>query len=289
MAQALPPPFGVPMTGPDGRVAPQWQAWALSLSAAAATENAPADAAYVVTQANAVLTNEVNLGALASGYVKLTTTLGVGTPSTVTTVPASDVSSGAALTRVNDTNVTLTLGGTPAAALLAAVSLTLGWTGLLALARGGTAADLSATGGTSQVLRQSSAGAAVTVGQLATTDISGLAFGRYTPTLTNQANLDASTAYQCQYLRIGTTVTVSGRADVDPTLTATSTQLGITLPFASDLAATEDCAGAAFASGIAGQGAAIRADTTNNMARMQWISTDVTNQAMYFTFTYTIL
>lgn len=44
----------------------------------------------------------------------------------------------AALTKADDTNVTLTLGGTPTAALLAAVSLTLGWTGTLAVARGGT-------------------------------------------------------------------------------------------------------------------------------------------------------
>lgn len=45
---------------------------------------------------------------------------------------------GSALTKTNDTNVTLTLGGTPATALLAAVSLTLGWTGQLSVARGGT-------------------------------------------------------------------------------------------------------------------------------------------------------
>lgn len=44
----------------------------------------------------------------------------------------------AALTRVNDTNVTLTLGGTPSTALLQATSLTLGWTGQLSVARGGT-------------------------------------------------------------------------------------------------------------------------------------------------------
>lgn len=43
-----------------------------------------------------------------------------------------------ALTRTDDTNVTLTLGGTPASALLAAVSLTLGWTGQLSAGRGGT-------------------------------------------------------------------------------------------------------------------------------------------------------
>lgn len=46
----------------------------------------------------------------------------------------------AALTKTDDTNVTLTLGGTPAGALVEAVSLTLGWTGQLAVPRGGSGA-----------------------------------------------------------------------------------------------------------------------------------------------------
>jgi hypothetical protein len=45
---------------------------------------------------------------------------------------------GAALTEVDDTNVTCTLGGTPANALLRSVSLTFGWTGQLSVPRGGT-------------------------------------------------------------------------------------------------------------------------------------------------------
>jgi hypothetical protein len=53
---------------------------------------------------------------------------------------ASDITSGAALTKTDDANITLTLGGTPATALLQAVSLTLGWTGTLSIARGGTGA-----------------------------------------------------------------------------------------------------------------------------------------------------
>lgn len=77
----------------------------------------------------------------------------------------------AALSKVNDTNVTLTLGGTIASALLQAVSLTLGWTGLLGLVRGGTNADLSATGGAGQYLKQASAGAAVTVGTIPAGDV----------------------------------------------------------------------------------------------------------------------
>lgn len=76
-----------------------------------------------------------------------------------------------ALTRVNDTNVTVTLGGTPATSLLAAVSLTLGWSGTLGLARGGTAADLSATGGAGKVLKQTSVGGAITVATVAASEI----------------------------------------------------------------------------------------------------------------------
>jgi len=57
------------------------------------------------------------------------------------TPAASSITGGQALTRVDDTNVTLTLGGSPTTALLAATSLTLGWTGTLAVARGGTGAS----------------------------------------------------------------------------------------------------------------------------------------------------
>ena len=52
-----------------------------------------------------------------------------------------------ALTSGNDTNVTLTLGGTPATALLQAASITAGWTGTLSLARGGSATNLTASNG----------------------------------------------------------------------------------------------------------------------------------------------
>ncbi len=79
---------------------------------------------------------------------------GSGVPSASTTLPSGLTIPGyqatltpAALTKVDDTNVTLTLGGTPATALLQASSLTLGWTGQLGLTRGGTAASLTASNG----------------------------------------------------------------------------------------------------------------------------------------------
>jgi hypothetical protein len=59
----------------------------------------------------------------------------------------NSVPTGEALTKVDDTNVTLTLGGSPSTALLNAASLTLGWTGQLGLSRGGTNASLTADNG----------------------------------------------------------------------------------------------------------------------------------------------
>jgi len=51
---------------------------------------------------------------------------------------------GAALTKTDDTNITLTLGGSPTTALVHAASLTLGWNGTLAVARGGTGSGTAA-------------------------------------------------------------------------------------------------------------------------------------------------
>lgn len=115
------------------------------------------------------------------------------------------------------------------------------------------------------------------------------AHGVYTPTLTGVANVAASTAYQCQYMQVGSVVTVSGKLDIDPTLTATSTQLGISLPVASNIGANEDVGGTAFAPAIAGMGAAILGDATNNRAQLQFISSDINNNSMYFSFTYRII
>ncbi len=53
----------------------------------------------------------------------------------------------AALTKGDDTNVTLTLGGTPTTALLQATSITAGWTGQLAVSRGGTGLSGGTSGG----------------------------------------------------------------------------------------------------------------------------------------------
>jgi hypothetical protein len=63
-----------------------------------------------------------------------------GTTMSWVNIAGTDVT-GAALTEVDDTNVTMTLGGTPSTALLRSVSMTLGWAGQLAVSRGGSGAS----------------------------------------------------------------------------------------------------------------------------------------------------
>lgn len=115
-----------------------------------------------------------------------------------------------------------------------------------------------------------------------------LSSGTYTPALTSVANLDSTTGYSCQYMRVGSVVTVSGRLDANPTATATTT-IGISLPIASNLANANECAGTAFSSEVAGQGAAIFGDSANDRALMQWVAVDITDHPMFFTFTYRII
>lgn len=85
-------------------------------------------------------------GAFASTFT-MTGITGVTFPTSGTLATTAQLPTPAALTKVDDTNVTLTLGGTPATALLQAASLTLGWTGQLGLTRGGTNANLTASNG----------------------------------------------------------------------------------------------------------------------------------------------
>lgn len=113
----------------------------------------------------------------------------------------------------------------------------------------------------------------------------------YTPTITDSANTIARTAYQCQWSRAGNVVTVSGVADVDPSAPATSTIIKITLPVTSNFTLTGNLGGTAFAPGIAAQGAGMLPTTAYavaDFALMQWISGDVTNQPMRFSFTYLV-
>jgi len=75
-----PPPISFPHRQADGYFAQPWQQFFLRLQSVLATSAlAPADGPFVTTEANADLTNETNLGALASGWLRSTVALGVAT------------------------------------------------------------------------------------------------------------------------------------------------------------------------------------------------------------------
>lgn len=119
-----------------------------------------------------------------------------------------------------------------------------------------------------------------------------LTSGTYTPTLFDGTNVDASTAYSCQYMRVGSVVTVSGRLDVDPNTISTLTEIGISLPIASafSIASGNELGGTASAADtVYGATALIRADQTNDRAHMQFIIPDTDNRAWFFSFTYRII
>jgi len=117
--------------------------------------------------------------------------------------------------------------------------------------------------------------------------VTKLDHGTYTPTLTNVANIDASTAYQAQWMQVGNTVTVSGKVDIDPTA-AGQFQLGISLPVASTFGAEEDCAGVAYSTTIS-EGGGILADAANDRAAHFSVAVAITSQPRSFTFTYQVL
>lgn len=170
----------------------------LTLPSIIAVTNSPVTTSGTLTgtlttqAANAIFAGPSSGAAAAPTFRALTTTdipslsyvTSVGATAPITTTggltPTIGVTA-AALTKTDDTNVTATLGGSPTTALLAATSLTLGWTGQLAVSRGGTGVALT-TANFVFAGPTSGAPAAPTFRALTTADIPALAYGTGTVT-----------------------------------------------------------------------------------------------------------
>ncbi len=166
---------------------------------------------------------------------------------------------------------------------------------------GYTVKSVASSGGGSSVFNANTAGAVTLRSILGTGGVSvtqnanditintpALASGVYTPTLTMVNNLLAATAFQCQYMRVGSVVTVSGKINMDVNSNGQICRLGITLPIASDFGAEEDLGGTASSMDIQ-QNSGIKADITNNRAALEFLANSNTTRDWFFTFTYRII
>jgi len=115
--------------------------------------------------------------------------------------------------------------------------------------------------------------------------------GTYTPTLTAVTNVAASTSASCQWMRVGSTVTVSGVISVTATTANTDTHLGISLPIASNIALTTNLGGtgASVTGGTLGQSGGLDGDATNDRARFLLRPTVASGINYSFSFTYQVI
>lgn len=78
LTQNQPPPFTQTFLDKNGKPAQAWKDFFLNTHTGI-MDAAPADATFLVTQSNATLTGEVNLGALTPGYLHIRVALGIAT------------------------------------------------------------------------------------------------------------------------------------------------------------------------------------------------------------------
>ena len=212
--------------------------------------------------------------------------VGVGTTSPTFQFHVEGSTAGLYLNRTggSESFIALAMGGTTQGQLRADTSGYLKITNALGsteLIRLGT--DLGVIGGRlfGTALHNNAGGMAGTASQY-------VGSGTYTPTLTNTANIDASTPQVFQYTRTGNVVTVSGSVNIDPTAATTLTTLGISLPIPSDLNSYVQCCGTAV-SRIAGAYGEILGDPANDRATLNFTNGASTgNSAWFLTFTYLV-
>ena len=113
--------------------------------------------------------------------------------------------------------------------------------------------------------------------------------GTYTPTVTNGANVSASTAHVCSYKMNDSIVDVFGYVTVTATSGAsTSTAVELSLPVGSELLAVEDLAGTAACATATVSGACF-ANAAANRAIIQWLSTSTAAINIVFRFGYRLM
>jgi hypothetical protein len=158
-------------------------------------------------------------------------------------------------------------------------------TGSLVLSGGPTITNsLTVQTGTSSVITTSG-----NITATGTISAANLLSGTYTPTLTNTTNIGTSTPYVTGYFRVGNSVTVYGKVDIDATAAGgAATELQMSLPISTNMASEEDLGGSATSDAVASLNAKIKADATTDRASFVFKALSITNDSYSFSFTYQI-
>lgn len=124
------------------------------------------------------------------------------------------------------------------------------------------------------------------------TSMAGFLSGTYTPTLTNGANVAASTARLATYAMCGRMCFVSGQIDVDPTAGGALTEIDLSLPadLGSVFTTAYQCGGSG-TFGVEGTGVLIQAKVTGvaGKANMLFTPTATANTTITYSFAYQMI
>jgi hypothetical protein len=112
--------------------------------------------------------------------------------------------------------------------------------------------------------------------------------GTYTPVLTALSNVDVLVANECQYMRVGNVVTVSGRIQVDATASATLTTVSCSLPIASTFTEESNLGGTGSYKALFSTNVIFSIYAGNNDAEFRAYPTTTANMLVPFSFTYQI-
>ena len=124
------------------------------------------------------------------------------------------------------------------------------------------------------------------------TNGAGLAHGTYTPTLTGVANVDSSAVVSAGYIRLGSMVIVFLQMTIDPTNNTTLTQLGVSLPVASNFSSAAQAWGdfntlPSTAANVTAGG--ILSDAANDRVQLEFVSTTNALAAWSGIFAYQVI
>lgn len=214
------PTVQVPAIPPPGTSidSEEYRRYLLALQNATVGPVAPVNARYWVGEADATLTNEQNLGLLTTGYLKVSVTAGAATPSTVTAIPAADVSG----------QMTVAQGGTGASTLAAHGVLVGNGTGTVAVTGTGTAGQvLTSNGASADPTFQSVGSTGIVV--LDRNVVSSTVFNTTTPTTIYSFSMPGGTMGTTKRLRVQHDGLWNNTTGVSANMTLTITLGGTTI------------------------------------------------------------